>query len=1201
MISFLQPKLPVLELSGLPQPPRRSPRPFPLPIINNIARNGRSVVENVLKMKPQQGTPTGAKTRVKSSADADARSASNRGTRKSENGGLFSMGTGGRIPAGKTTGHSMSRSTSGKAVSSEGDQSGRRSASPGGGKCHHRSTSPTSKVLSNIWQTEFVFDAQMIRTPKKICFMDYQCLKPLEIIDLRGWRVNSDLFELMHTSNKEVLKELYLDHTVELTADRLESIRGAPKLRILSLQSTITVNAQFGKLMGSFPSLTELDVSDCPVEYPGIEFMSTTCQKLRKLTMCNNRGLDDICLLNIATWVQRFRQLSHVYFRKCEHFTDDGVLEFLAVCQPLIRTLSFESCRKLTSLSLAGLRKPMKLLESLDISGMLLGQTPFEWLSEGCIKLKCLNVSRSAEFDDESLIRIAKQCPLIEDLNLSKCVKVSDAGIVGFMELFEGSLSRLDMSLCILCGSKSVLAIAAHAQSLLEIKLSGLSQVTAPALVQLWKNASKLNRFDMIVELRVTSTHRRSLLAHVTDEVLQNLCSTRLKELNLTGACLITNSGIASLAQYITTHLHNLDISWCNKVSDEALVMIGKYCSHLKKLNISGCDIHDEGLDAICTGCGKLQELQINGCPRLTNCGIACIACLKGLELLSARNCEHVTPAPWHLVARSCSHLKVLDISGLDLVTVDVVESVAKYCKGITRLCAEHCSMNSIEFGAGSRTRLPLSVPVSRCCKLEPRPTPVVKFNLYVLHMRRYLKAAIRIQRYIRKIWDKLIADKNRAIEAINEALENKRKAFKSKKQSQSEKYRFKPTVVHPDVVIPPARLHAACILQRWCRHVNGIKFAKWKVVQQRRRMRSAVLIQSRFRGHASRKRCYKLFQRLYVYYSRIGHIVHKLMVLSRARRLHRQILQVQSVGRMFPRKLIYRLTLQAFITFQLRVRNYCKRKWACVRTLGKIVDIICVKDDSAVCIQKSWRAKKFNRMLVEFARVCAHWYIGDVAGENWSVTKIQALVRGHLLRDRLFQSRNIPLARKRAAVAIQRISRGKLARKYVKGVRIYKRIMSLRWRIILCALPCLRLGIPCKRIQRRWRLYIFRRDRWNSAEKIQRAYVRHKNREAHMRYLFDCLDRFSYSVAINYRRYKGRLWRMAKLTREHMAAWKMQKVLGQRMKEINRKRKKLAEAGDVHLQLMQEKKRLVHVRRLAVSRLNSASSFVCFYDLCAS
>ena len=293
--------------------------------------------------------------------------------------------------------------------------------------------------------------------------------------------------------------------------------------------------------------------------------------------------------------------------------------------------------------------------------------------------------------------------------------------------------------------------------------------------------------------------------------------------------------------------------------------------------------------------------------------------------------------------------------------------------------------------------------------------------------------------------------------------------------------------------------------------------------------------------GHASRKRSWKYFARLYVFYTKIGQLAHKLLVISAARKLHQQIVAVQSIARMFPRRLLYTITHLYFRKFQWKVENYCRRMKSARQALGKIVDIICLKDDSAVRIQKNYRAVRFNRMVVEYPVVCGHWYRGDVAGENWSVTKIQAALRGFMCRLALSRNSSAPNVRRRAATNIQRIVRGIRGRKYARGVKIYRRLVKLRWRVILCALPCLRMGYYVKKIQKRFRLFSFRSHRWAAAICVQRAYLRYQARVENLRHLRWRLERLVASINLNFRIFKARRWRKEKRFREHMAAWKIQ------------------------------------------------------------
>ena len=80
----------------------------------------------------------------------------------------------------------------------------------------------------------------------------------------------------------------------------------------------------------------------------------------------------------------------------------------------------------------------MTSLISLDISNLNLSVSAFEWINEGCHFLKNLDLSKSAELDDATLILISKKCRFLEKLILTKCTKISDNGIIGFFQNLKG-------------------------------------------------------------------------------------------------------------------------------------------------------------------------------------------------------------------------------------------------------------------------------------------------------------------------------------------------------------------------------------------------------------------------------------------------------------------------------------------------------------------------------------------------------------------------------------------------------------------------------------------------------------------------------------------------------------------------------------------------------------------------------------------
>ena len=226
--------------------------------------------------------------------------------------------------------------------------------------------------------------------------------------------------------------------------------------------------------------------------------------------------------------------------------------------------------KALSSLCLAGLRNRMSSLTTLNISSIAayggsgtdpregLGQSAYEWIAEGCRALIALDLSNSAQLNNVALIKIGTHCKLLQRLNLSKCVQIDDEGLVGFMASFTGALTHLDLNGNILCTSISIAAIAlcppdsrkqilptATAGALQELRCNGLAKVTSKSLTALWSNAPKLQRFEMACELASSSTHRKSTMPHFSDQVLLQAEYSQLREVILTGCCLVTGQTIS--------------------------------------------------------------------------------------------------------------------------------------------------------------------------------------------------------------------------------------------------------------------------------------------------------------------------------------------------------------------------------------------------------------------------------------------------------------------------------------------------------------------------------------------------------------------------------------------------------------------------------------------------------------------------------
>lgn len=478
--------------------------------------------------------------------------------------------------------------------------------------------------LSKNFATQFAFDLDSIILPEKICFDDYLSTRPAKKIDLSGWMISAAVFKTIGAHNKQKLHTLLLDDCIGFNAKMLETIRGFPKLKVLHMKNVgLTLTFQAGQVLGSLSRLVDLDISDSTVDVTSFSIICNTCQHLKTLVCQNCKGMDDFCLQALASCMQRFRRLQCVDLSRGSSYSDEGFLTVLTATPKLLTRLNMANCHNLSSLAITALRNKMPALTYLDLSHLRLSQTCYEWVTEGCNNLETLILNHCENLDDRALVKIGSKCLVLKKLVCNQCLKLTDAGIVGF---FEGMTKGVELGLCgpygglkyfdissnIDCKEASVLALAKYEstvqryypnQGLICLKMNGLSYVTAVALMAMWKACTDLAYFEMKLELSQTVTHRKSMMPHISDSILIQARYHLLQGANLSGCCLISDEGICNLVEKCTENLRELDISYCGLCTDLTLFHLAEFAGpRLKKLNVSGCNrMTNKGIIALAT------------------------------------------------------------------------------------------------------------------------------------------------------------------------------------------------------------------------------------------------------------------------------------------------------------------------------------------------------------------------------------------------------------------------------------------------------------------------------------------------------------------------------------------------------------------------------------------------------------------------
>ena len=289
--------------------------------------------------------------------------------------------------------------------------------------------------LSKDFALEFAYDLDAIKLPEKLCFNDFLSTVPASHIDVSGWMINYSLFACIGSNCKESASHIILSDTLGFTVKMMEKLRGFKKIKKLYIDNTgIDITFQAAQILGSLSKLMDLNISGCKVDITSFSIICNTCQQLRQLTCQACPGLDDFCLQALAACMQRFRRLHSVDLSRGIGYSDEGFLTVLGATPKLLTRLNMANCTNISTLSMTALRASMPALVFLDISNLKLLQSTFEWVSEGCTNVETLLMTNCVYLDDVALIRFGKKCLKLKRLDISRCDKVTDKGVIGFFE-----------------------------------------------------------------------------------------------------------------------------------------------------------------------------------------------------------------------------------------------------------------------------------------------------------------------------------------------------------------------------------------------------------------------------------------------------------------------------------------------------------------------------------------------------------------------------------------------------------------------------------------------------------------------------------------------------------------------------------------------------------------------------------------------
>ncbi|KAK6938650.1 F-box domain [Dillenia turbinata] len=349
------------------------------------------------------------------------------------------------------------------------------------------------------------------------------------------------------------------------------------------------------------------------------------------------------------------------------------------------------------------------------------------------LALKCDR--RSVSISDEALIQISLRCKNLARLKLRACRELTDAG----MSVFAKNCRNLKKLSCGSCtfGALGMNAVLNHCSSLEELSVKRLRGITDGSatepigpgiaasslkiiclkelyngqcfgpLIMAAKNMRTLkllrcsgdwdNLLQLIAE-RVTSMieiHLERL--QVSDlglSAIANCPDLDILHLVKTPEC--TNVGLTAVADRckLLRKLH-IDGWKANRIGDEGLIAVAKYCPNLQELVLIGVNPTHVSLEQLASNCKNLERLALCGSETVGDAEISCIAAkCNALKKLCIKSCP-VSDHGMEALATGCPNL----------VKVKVKKCRAVTCEGADWLRASRGSL-SVNLDSGENDHL---------------------------------------------------------------------------------------------------------------------------------------------------------------------------------------------------------------------------------------------------------------------------------------------------------------------------------------------------------------------------------------------------------------------------------------------------------------------------------------------------------------
>ncbi|XP_078160926.1 uncharacterized protein LOC144556446 isoform X2 [Carex rostrata] len=207
-----------------------------------------------------------------------------------------------------------------------------------------------------------------------------------------------------------------------------------------------------------------------------------------------------------------------------------------------------------------------------------------------------------------SLASAPNSLPSLTKLSLKGAYSLSDDGLAAIISAAP-LLSSLNLCQCSLLTSEGITYLADNlGPTLRELYIDNCQNVCAMSILPSLKKANCLEVLSMARISSVSNKFVRELIP---------VCGSTIKELNFAGC---SDEAIAAFVEASGTKLIELSLNNIDKVGHQTATAISRRCMCLQKLDLSFCRrMSDQALGLVVDSCSSLKTVKLFGCTQVTD------------------------------------------------------------------------------------------------------------------------------------------------------------------------------------------------------------------------------------------------------------------------------------------------------------------------------------------------------------------------------------------------------------------------------------------------------------------------------------------------------------------------------------------------------------------------------------------------------